>query len=484
MDKILNTAVESGLKFPISDIDKESLQLIPNNTFGVFVSVERFHKLPKWPEEIHGCIGNWNDDFSTMDKTKIIDTIKKVSYDATWNDDRRKYFSMSIYSDINSKYKIYFMLNPVLKIDSETGIMENNQKFNNKEYGLIVRSESTRATYLPEVFPNSDWISIKKSILKKASSYNENGFFYAYKSKIILKTIYDYLTNDIRYFFNNSYGDFIPYEVKNNNIIVDKDQDVRNLASMNDILKLKLNNKTIEKIKLNCHYYKMKYLENPLKMRQSAPFLMLLISYFYPNDALVNSIYNFLVNEIKTKTIELNFELGEILMSLACVNPTMIIDLLNKQVEKIYREEKTKDIKFDDEFKYNWHLKILQNSQMITHPYFNHLMKKFIMYNKLYQDKETNFIAVNYEIVTGLLKNMKDNKYQHILEQILENTIIELQKRKDKYGLYSFKDGTSRIDITGHVLNGIYNLGDIHQCSQTGGNYNVKKYRLVKNHHP
>ena len=55
------------------------------------------------------------------------------------------------------------------------------------------------------------------------------------------------------------------------------------------------------------------------------------------------------------------------------------------------------------------------------------------------------------------------SKFKHIKKSKLKENILnkmfellyELEKRKNCHYLYSFLDKTSRIDITGHVINGL-----------------------------
>ena len=65
MSNLLNYTICSGLGFPIfsEKIDKSK---IPNNCFGAFVSVKRHQKLNEWPEDIHGCIGDWKNDYKNL----------------------------------------------------------------------------------------------------------------------------------------------------------------------------------------------------------------------------------------------------------------------------------------------------------------------------------------------------------------------------------------------------------------------------------
>lgn len=68
---------------------------------------------------------------------------------------------------------------------------------------------------------------------------------------------------------------------------------------------------------------------------------------------------------------------------------------------------------------------------------------------------ETNYIAVAFEALCFIYaRHMK----MKILNQMFE-LLFELEKRKSCYNvLYAFLDKTSRVDITGHIINGLFEL--------------------------
>ena len=175
-------------KYEISKISKKTKK-VKDNPFGVFVSIHRYlSKLKEYPEDIHGCIGYWNNSFNSLSQEELNENIMRVSRDALLTDDRRNYFP-SIETDVLSTVEISYMMKPVFGIDPKTGIILNKKTevFNNNEYGLIVSSDNFRATFLPEVFEEIDWNSIKSKILSKAKiSSNSNSSsikYYAYKTK-------------------------------------------------------------------------------------------------------------------------------------------------------------------------------------------------------------------------------------------------------------------------------------------------------------
>ena len=77
-----------------------------------------------------------------------------------------------------------------------------------------------------------------------------------------------------------------------------------------------------------------------------------------------------------------------------------------------------------------------------------HLLSIIAQFSETY---ETNYIAVGLESLCSLLPLVDDK--QQLWDSIVYLYSI-LQKRY-KNGLFYFKNGVARLDITGHVLNGL-----------------------------
>jgi AMMECR1 domain-containing protein len=244
-------------KSQISKIFKKTKK-VKDNPFGVFVSIHRYlSKLKEYPEDIHGCIGYWDNSFKSLSQEELNENIMKVSRDALLTDDRKTYFPL-IETDVLSTVEISYMMNPVYEIDPKTGKILNSKRevFNNNKYGLIVSSNSnsnsnnSRATFLPKVFEEIDWNSIKSKILSKAgisSSSNSSSSsikYYAYRTKIKTTKIFDIISRNnyprmliknFRDFIEISLKDnsipYIPYNVnQNGTIICDEKEEIRNLS--------------------------------------------------------------------------------------------------------------------------------------------------------------------------------------------------------------------------------------------------------------
>ena len=110
MNHLLDIIICNSLKFSIEEELVSVLNVIPQNAFGVFITIHRndLSNDKNYNDNVHGCIGNWNNNFETMTKDNIIKSIKQVSYKATWEDNRRNYFD-TIYQKISPDIFFYNM---------------------------------------------------------------------------------------------------------------------------------------------------------------------------------------------------------------------------------------------------------------------------------------------------------------------------------------------------------------------------------------
>ena len=227
-------------------------------------------------------------------------------------------------------------------------------------------------------------------------------------------------------------------------------------------------------------------------------------------------LYNFLFQRAKEHKLEPVFEWGQVLISLAGY-------IYNQQLGKFpAKKEKQKQNKLyldayellsrelaitptgpvlgsnqaiDDIFKLNWHAQFIVSlmplidyqfgtieldrwlDELLT-GYSDKLLKLFVSANELIitriipdlQERETNYLAVAFECLSvansGMPLIQPDYKPDTETKNNLTALIFELQKRYDeRTGTYKFisKTGTgqstARLDITGHVINGLKNMG-------------------------
>jgi len=437
--------------------DKIIIDLLPKNTFGVFSTIRRHNKLQKWPVDIHGCMGYWSNDFSILSQTKLYEKLLSVSHDSMWNDNRKNYFE-SIYNDTNSYLEIEFMLYPKYEIDNNGNIPKLNKKYDNNKYGIIVKDDNGyRATYLPNVFNNISWLEITNSVKQKAGITNNKVSYYAYKIKKIRKRIIDILKDGIfGYYSMKYYTQFLlsnaiytkefpfPYTIKKNEIIYSNEQ-VRNISCFNELINYYtlyndlLTNTQLNKIK-NIILSYFKNINN--YSSQALSFLGNSIKFFKINNNLKKQFCSKLKNSL-TKA-ENKFE-----------KPELIIGLKEAQCNINY-ENIIKTLYFDEKssiFHMNWIIQIFSKFNIKLK---NKLIKIFIkkvntIINNI-DNEETNSIAVSFEACSFLLYNNSILNYAFKLW-------ISLEKRRTYNMLYEFiNNNESRIDISGHINNGFYNI--------------------------
>lgn len=430
------------------------------NIFGVFTTIKRLN-------EVHGCIGYWSNNFKNLDyKTLYIELID-VSYKSVWVDSRKENFKTPIQEDSSAFLEIDFMLNPIYTINIDTGIIERLQEpFTNKKYGIIIQSNDNlqRATYLPEVFPNIKWNDLIVSIKQKANIVSNNFKLFAYKIYQIKSHYLDILNNKLfsyislynfsRLLIDNMNIKLIfpfPYSYINDNFKWNTTEEVRNIAILSDIFKYCIHFKSfaheneLKQIKAKIHFI----LTN-LKSYNSQGLSFL--GYMYNNNSYNFNIKNKdqyclkLLNDLKTAEPE--FARNEILIGLnkaGCSNGVLVSysDTLDFDIESSI-------------FKMNWIIQALISFNKNISPELIIIFKTKI--NNILQnikEVETNYIAVAFE---GLCYIQKANPTKETIS-ILFQLLFELEIRKNKNNiLYNFMDSSARIDITGHIINGLYQL--------------------------
>lgn len=463
MNKLIDYVIGHSLFHKDVDNLSSIMKEIPDeDLFGVFVGIER-SPITEWPHDVHGCIGYWDRNYQKLSKDAILQHLLDVGYSSTWNDDRRKYFDHPLADDLKAKYKLYFMLLPVYEVKLDGKIKDLEMDFNNRDYGLIVENGGI-ATYLPDVFPDKNFDEIKESLIHKSGSYlNQRHRFYAYRTIIIKKSIVnyliykivqnqlqDYVVQPIIDFFNNHYGSFIPYMVLvNGTIIRDKKHDVRNIATMGDIIKFK-DTYTITclgVIKSNLEYYLDQELSNQALAFMVKNLYMLGIKQSQQK-RICDQLYSYLPN-----LEDRDFEWGEIISALTFVDPRT--DVIDHELSQMYQYEKDKIVTINSIFRYNWFINAMVNVKNSNVALLDLLYHRVVHYIRTfgYQVRETNYYAVLLESLSGLYRKTGLAELKVMMSEIL---FFLLQKRKN--GLFIFNDGSARLDISGHILNALYNL--------------------------
>jgi len=490
-----------------------------NNSFGLFVTIERnIHKLKQWPEDVHGCLGFYTQEpFKVLTNEFIINKSISLGYDTAYKDSRNAYYPQ-LYLDYLSNFKISAMLLPLFNINSNTGIIEysnnniqlhkqlnlkqtktNNKtinvtkskkltnqnsktqptkiqntklsmlnkqlKFNNNKYGLITLNNNNTATYLPGVFKNINWYSIKEQLLSKAgiTKSNNNTRFLAYKTITYNCSLISFFTNKevlalkylehiitISELFNNN--NVPAYEIQTTPSYVAEEY-IRNSGICSDIIKaiyfilLHLDTSYVSRYKIlinkclqNCMSYLLSiwklYEENNYlnkkTYRQAVSFVIIGICYYLEiikfNTFISINKYNILELKKNIKyyctdilnnknDLEENFEYGE--CGVALFTASIKFNYYNDKA--LFAFIVTNNFKtsnnIDSIFKINWLIQLitlcknkfkqLLNALVyslinILNTYYLTELKNYSFHELNLYTLETNYIAVAYEALMNI----------------------------------------------------------------------------------
>lgn len=405
--------------------------------FGVFVGVTRSkaHSIPDWPQNIHGSIGYWDHKFQHIEPEPLCMHTHRVALDAVFNDDRKKYFP-SLLTDVDAVLDVKFMCLPIKGVDATTGLFVDGSPFTNNEWGLLVQTNTGHgATFLPKVYIDATWSTIKTHIMSKAglSGVEEGMRFFAYHTKRhsqSLCVIYG-LTSPKKLLakfgccfikFVNQCADecaHVPYAVTaNQTVLYDKTQDVRNIATLLDLRRLSsvlpCKARTFSS---DIKHYVHKYRRQPSDMRQASTFLLPLLQELNIFPRLQTKIVHRLSTQLSA--MEPEFELGEALVAL-----------------KVHQPMRTPRSVFE----LNW------QAQAVGSKNLRDQLHAFVL--GFTEQTETNYLAVAFEAACALR-----------MSSTLRALFCQLMTRYDeRRGLFKFLDGSSRIDIAGHVYRGFLSL--------------------------
>jgi hypothetical protein len=403
--------------------------------FGVFAGVTRSvrHTLPSWPVNIHGSIGYWDEEFNMVSPVDLCNHAFRVAFDAVFHDDRRRYFP-ELLTDVNAVLDIKFMCMPVRDVDAATGkFVDDGSMFSNNTWGLIVQNNVHRATYLPGVYMDTPWNAIKASVQSKAKVMRgEKARFIAYRTKrtsATLKQIYEYLLRASPSLVIKALGchfisfsntcQHVPYSVTaDKQILYDESQDVRNVASLLDIQQLaELVPCKTNLFESDIKHYIIKYISRPAAMRQASTFLLTLLRHKKKSPRLQRCIAGHLISGLSS--MESEFELGEALVALQ-----MQVQMRTPQ----------------SIFELNWQAQASPRTEL------RYQLRTFMA--DFTRSTETNILAVAFEAACALRMHAS-----------IASLFSHLMRRYDaERGLFMFRDGSARIDITGHVHRGLMML--------------------------
>lgn len=487
------------------------IKYVPDeNIFGIFVTVTRDG------DKVHGCIGHIDHKLHRLSKDEIQAHGIDVSHSAIFKDIRRHNFSLSILRDPSAEISASFMLLPVSKdifdIDSndEYGLIcQNNnrmttylpnvwpgKKLLNIQNNLKIKAQASQC---------ENWYKYRVNYIKD-NLWN-----------LMMFTLQNGVRN-LEYYIDQyfSKNDFIFYSVGRDgsfNREKNKEQLIRNMACIELLKKLKLKKVTVDKLDACIVFYQemmnnlakkksLNEISNNLGIRNEisnnfgirndnfgiqnkvAMGDSLLKRDVVSNNGEKKDICNSDVYKIIT---DVEFTLGQygIFYADYCVvelkKKLAELQKIKQKIQKLLAESSDNHRQV---FKINWFSQFLFHFLLFVTNTPNNNNKEiiikelYILWNditrilleivnkKSFIKQETNFLAVAFESLCFLQKAQiyfakKNNKKQQKIKQTIFYLFLHLEKRKyqnTNYCLYSFLDGTSRLDISCHIFNGILQL--------------------------
>ena len=465
MNPIVLYTICSAYNLPIPE-DTIKMIRIPPQTFGFFITIHRSQPLSEWPHDIHGCIGYWED--KRMSKAAIIGKIPGIAHSSFFTDSRAQYHAVPLLEDPDARIEISFMRLPL------TPISANRKTFDNEKYGLIVDSNQGRATYLPKVFHTKNWAEISASLLQKAQV--KTGKFFQYETSVVegkLRTIFDreyldWVAQEYLIFMEVNYGNFVPYMVEGGQILIDKTENVRNCATLCELLDFPVSKNLRVKIRRDIKYYAAKWKNR--NMGQANAFLIMGLAKI---EGKVSKTLADICDDLykNLDSMDAQFQLGETLIALHQVCPR-IKELAHWQKWMQKRLEGL-DRSVENIFEYNWQAKYLFEirKDISAKSHAEELLRRLIGM-KITEDMETNYLAVYFEAMMSLWGILGGEEIFRIILPVwifllqrwknelfsIKNGVFKTQEIKNSksFYLFYFNNGTARIDITGHVINGLY----------------------------
>lgn len=347
--------------------------------------------------KVHGCIGRYNKDFTKFTVTK--NALSNISKSSAFENTRKT--TNTPWTEPNMKCEVSLMLGPPLMKPGSPATT-----------GIVVVNGPRTATFLPGVFRSkTPWNLIKKQLLEKAGV--QSGTFYYYKTKTIEMTTHKALRQIGAMYAKNLLRTSFPLRFK------DPSDNVRNASFVGDLLRYNRMFKILPLSKVVVLKKLLAKFKNEKLGGQVDAFLAL---------SGVNTCARL---KRALPDAEKVFELGQISLALVerCRNTRgvkMILDAAN-----------TNDI-----FQANWYFQALQAAHKLG-PRQELVARKLLA--TVGPSSETNYLAVGIELASQF--NTFDTERIRLLRLLAPRTTPNY--------LFAFLNGTTRVDITTHVINGL-----------------------------
>lgn len=410
---------------------------VPNNCFGVFVTFRRLVKSEVKNEyQLSGCIGWWHPNHSVVSPSVLAQKALSVAKSAAQDDPRNRAFSKPIWktaSEVN--VEISFMNHPH-PVSSKTPHVEG---------GVLVRTfenkrDQKRATFLPHVYgPEKTWSQVQQLLKQKANiGMHEAVEFYQYDTLELTCGLFDLLQSDLfkqwmsAQFLQaatiGTFGHWMPGD------------DVRNVGVLHSLLQIShfLKDASVQQ---KVRPIVLDYLKKKTNI-QTRAFLLACCALLQLNDQVKQLCDEF--SKSNFQTMEQTFTVGEVL---AAMGPNCTFEFPMSVISNVA-----------DIFECNWKMQALVQNKIPLPQSFEQKALAFAA-STVQAQSETNVLAVTLEMLSFLRQVSQKNK--NTVQNALFKTFCYVDQRWNAQTKeYCFLSGckSNRLDIFGHILNGVLNL--------------------------
>ena len=193
-------------------------QLDIRGTFGVFVTLKRsvkqtLHRFPRAEPAkrkhlcVQACLGYWDAYYKPITDSlflvnKLVDLVQSFEH----SDSRYKHFeNYPLCEDSGATLELTLMQQPLAPIDHQGIVRSTRTPFSNNTHGCIIVAPFGTSTFLPNVFPDTPFATIRDHLVAKASNGNVTSYnqltasdrkataYYSYSTTVIERRVNLYI---------------------------------------------------------------------------------------------------------------------------------------------------------------------------------------------------------------------------------------------------------------------------------------------------
>lgn len=163
--------------------DEMRQQLTTSSIFGVFVTLKRSKSQTRtcFPHEesmdlenlcVQACLGYWDAAYQPItDSPFLVNKLIQLVHSFEHSDSRYNGFARyPLRDDSDATLELTLMQQPLQPIDHEGTIGLTHTPFSNNTHGCIIVAPFGTATFLPNIFPDTPFTTIRDHLISKASN--------------------------------------------------------------------------------------------------------------------------------------------------------------------------------------------------------------------------------------------------------------------------------------------------------------------------